>query len=586
MADKPIVRTKVIRRTIHVTKHAKPKHPPAAAAPAGLRQLAGGSYGSATTGASSAGSRLLVLRPLRRSRREQRRLLGADGSGRHAGSAGRPHQRRQQSGDHAAGSSGGGDGGGTPVTTARAAPAAAAVAAERPVSTGSSGPAAVAAVARSSTRAAVAVAAMTEPRRSRRPRASLVFWGSIAPLRGALRPPHLPLRRPNSRRRQPTARAVQVRKVIKRRVVTTIVPSPGPEHRQQRPRQQLLLLLRRRTGGDRRLLHERTRPHLRRDGQPRAAADRRARAGHGAGRGGRRAGRGASSKTSTRRSPASSPSSELCALNADPRERVPASELLRRAVEAGVCAAERSGGLVDPTLVGEIEGAGYVASRAGMAGLPLGEALPRRRRAGRRSPQPGAALARLRGRRRGGGDRPPARACASTPAAPARASPPTCVAASLRGYSRFIVDCGGDIRIGGADALVHPYEVFVEHPITGDRAHVLRLGSGGVATSGHQRADLARRRRPLRAPPARPGDAASRPGPAWSAPPRSATPPLEAETLSKAALLSGPEGGRELLAERGGLLVHDSGRVELVGPLAVAPRIRLPGGERDERRRD
>ena len=31
VADKPVVHTKVIRRTVHVTKHAKPKHPPAAA---------------------------------------------------------------------------------------------------------------------------------------------------------------------------------------------------------------------------------------------------------------------------------------------------------------------------------------------------------------------------------------------------------------------------------------------------------------------------------------------------------------------------------------------------------------------------
>lgn len=31
VADKPAIRTKVIRQTIHVTKHAKPKHPPAAA---------------------------------------------------------------------------------------------------------------------------------------------------------------------------------------------------------------------------------------------------------------------------------------------------------------------------------------------------------------------------------------------------------------------------------------------------------------------------------------------------------------------------------------------------------------------------
>jgi hypothetical protein len=34
VAEKPIVRTKVIRRTIHVTKHAKPKHPAVAAPPA------------------------------------------------------------------------------------------------------------------------------------------------------------------------------------------------------------------------------------------------------------------------------------------------------------------------------------------------------------------------------------------------------------------------------------------------------------------------------------------------------------------------------------------------------------------------
>ena len=51
---------------------------------------------------------------------------------------------------------------------------------------------------------------------------------------------------------------------------------------------------------------------------------------------------------------------------------------------------------------------------------------------------------------------------------------------------------------------------------------------------------------------------------------------VEAETLSKAALLSGPERGREVLAERGGLLVHDNGRVEPVGPLSVKPRVRLP----------
>ncbi len=268
------------------------------------------------------------------------------------------------------------------------------------------------------------------------------------------------------------------------------------------------------------------------------------------------------------------PGSELSRLNADPRERVPASELMRRAVEAGVFAAERSGGLVDPTLLGEIEAAGYVASRAGMAGLPLAEAL---------ADAPPRAPASPRPQRRWRGlevdderrevVRPPGLRFDTGGTGKGLAA--DMLAANLRGYSRFIVDCGGDIRIGGADALVHPYEVYVEHPITGGRAHVLRLGSGGVATSGINiriwRDGEGRYMHHLLDPAS--GE------PAWTGLVGATAlgdSALEAETLSKAALLSGPERGREILAERGGLLIHDSGRAELVGPLAVAPRVRLP----------
>lgn len=60
LAAKPLIRTKVIRRTIHVTKHVKPKNPVGAGAAGGSGVIAraGGtaSRGSATTGASSAGS--------------------------------------------------------------------------------------------------------------------------------------------------------------------------------------------------------------------------------------------------------------------------------------------------------------------------------------------------------------------------------------------------------------------------------------------------------------------------------------------------------------------------------------------------
>ena len=42
---------------------------------------------------------------------------------------------------------------------------------------------------------------------------------------------------------------------------------------------------------------------------------------------------------------------------------------------------------------------------------------------------------------------------------------------------------------------------------------------------------------------------------------------LEAETLAKMALLSGPERAREVLAEHGGVIVRDDGEAEIIGPL-------------------
>ena len=81
------------------------------------------------------------------------------------------------------------------------------------------------------------------------------------------------------------------------------------------------------------------------------------------------------------------PESELCALNADPRPVVPASKLLRAAIKAGVAAAERSGGLVDPTLLGEIESVGYVgSSKATLSRCP--RHWRQRHRVARRAPGP------------------------------------------------------------------------------------------------------------------------------------------------------------------------------------------------------
>src|SRR4029079_2722161 len=103
------------------------------------------------------------------------------------------------------------------------------------------------------------------------------------------------------------------------------------------------------------------------------------------------------------------PGSELCALNGDPRDVVAAAPLLCAALAAGRWAAERTGGLVDPTLVGALCRAGYARSRAGVAPAPLGAALasatPRRPAAphpapGARGAAPRRGLARDRRRSR------------------------------------------------------------------------------------------------------------------------------------------------------------------------------------------
>src|SRR4051794_3501929 len=61
------------------------------------------------------------------------------------------------------------------------------------------------------------------------------------------------------------------------------------------------------------------------------------------------------------------PQSELCLLNADQRDRVEVSSTLAVAVDAALWTARRSGGVVDPTLIGELEEAGYRSSRVGIA---------------------------------------------------------------------------------------------------------------------------------------------------------------------------------------------------------------------------
>src|SRR5262245_51030079 len=59
------------------------------------------------------------------------------------------------------------------------------------------------------------------------------------------------------------------------------------------------------------------------------------------------------------------PDSELSRLNSDPAPARVTSKLVAAAVAAAIRAAQQSGGLVDPTLLGAMEDAGYAGSRAG-----------------------------------------------------------------------------------------------------------------------------------------------------------------------------------------------------------------------------
>ena len=69
------------------------------------------------------------------------------------------------------------------------------------------------------------------------------------------------------------------------------------------------------------------------------------------------------------------PDSELSLLNADPAPVRVTSKLLAAAVAAARVAAARSGGLVDPTLLGAIEAAGYTESRVGVKPASLAAAI-------------------------------------------------------------------------------------------------------------------------------------------------------------------------------------------------------------------
>jgi thiamine biosynthesis lipoprotein len=257
------------------------------------------------------------------------------------------------------------------------------------------------------------------------------------------------------------------------------------------------------------------------------------------------------------------PASDLCVLNADPRDAVAVHPIVGGFVAAAIDAGRRTGGLVDATLGREIVAAGYREPWTGES-LSLERALaeaPRRRPAG---PLAAGGWPNLWVSARRDVVRRPAGVILDSGGI-GKGLAADLLARHLRGR-RFVVDVLGDLTLDAGDGPA--IEVAVEHPMRGEPAHVFRLRRGAIATSG-----IARRlwRGPDGAPAHHLLDPATG-RPAWTgvvsatAVGRTA---VEAESLAKAALLSGPHAGRRVLAGMGGVLIGEDGRIEIVPALAV-----------------
>jgi thiamine biosynthesis lipoprotein len=220
---------------------------------------------------------------------------------------------------------------------------------------------------------------------------------------------------------------------------------------------------------------------------------------------------------------------------------------------------------VDPTLVRALERSGYASSLDGATPASLVEALlraPRRRPA---TAHPDGLWRAVTVDDQAGTITRPVVVMIDT-GGTGKGLCADAVAHRLSSYTRFLVDCGGDIAVGGVGAPLEPYEIAIEHPLTEESVGRIRLERGGVATSGvnvriWRNADGSFGHHLL--------DPSSG-APAWTGligATALAGSALEAETLSKMALLLGPEGARRVLAEHGGVIIHDDGAVEAVGPL-------------------
>ena len=253
------------------------------------------------------------------------------------------------------------------------------------------------------------------------------------------------------------------------------------------------------------------------------------------------------------------PGSELSRLNRDPRAEIPASSLLRRLVAAVITAGSRSGGLVDATLLEEIEHAGYGASLEGTEPPTLLRTeLAAQERAPAR-PKPAADWCAVGiDARAGTVIRPPG--VRIDGGGIAKGMLADLVGEELANAKTYAVDCCGDIRLGGTSGLSR--RIRVDDPFGIESLHEFELSAGAVATSGITRRSWGESGVSLAHQILDP--ASGRPAFTGIVQATALAPTaLEAEILAKSALLSGPEGAIKWLPF-GGVLVPVEGEAEVI----------------------
>jgi thiamine biosynthesis lipoprotein len=262
------------------------------------------------------------------------------------------------------------------------------------------------------------------------------------------------------------------------------------------------------------------------------------------------------------------PASELSALNRDPRETVPVSPLMARFAEAVRAAGSVSGGLVDATLLHELERAGYERDLPDSVALATALSLAPPRRPARTS-----ATQRWRELEvdlaAGTVTRPPGLSLDSGGLAKGLFA--DVLGETLVTHASFAINCAGDLLVGGSADTMRP--IRVQSPFDGSTLHTFESARTGVATSGigrrswiqvdgtsaHHLLD------PATGKPAFTGVVQAT---------ALAPSAFEAEVRAKAAVLSGPDMAPSWLPH-GGAIVFDDGSHRVLSPAPVVTLGRL-----------